>query len=468
MDLAGFMDRDGEVAHGVAADALAYDRASIRPGIVHFGTGQRFRATVAPLVDRVLAIGHWDCGIIAVSQSGGRVHAALKAADGCFMLTECDGLRRTGSQIRSILKVLDARRDHGEIIASIADPRIFLVTVTVSEAALSAAEKQPAGVTDAAGDTVDACEEEATPVAQLVAGLAARCASGQGGLTIMACDNGVGSNLRLASLIDAYAVARDIQLADWIAINCRFPAVYADRLLVGSVADRDDVTAVATEPFVHWVIEDNLGSERGALEDAGVSLVLDVAPFLVMRQRLLDGGLLLLGCVGLLRGHQTLDQAYAEPELAALLDAYYAEAADALPPITGFDLDRYVAQIKPRMANPAMRLPLGVCAHEGSRRLGQGPLATIVALQREGRSAEIAAALVAAWMIHCTSPDLNDSHAESLWSRAARAGDDWPALVATLSDYAPIFGSVGQKPIFRDLITRSVRHIPGLESLVDG
>ena len=445
-----------------------YNRSSVQPGIVNFGTGRRFRVAVAPLVDRVLALGHWDCGIIAVSQSGGAVHRALLASGGLYQISERDGAHEAHHVIGSVLKVLDARHDHAAVIASIADPRISIITVTVSEAALGAS---PDGQPDRSNADImrelAGASDPVTPVGQIVAGLAARRDAGWGGLTIMACDNVVGNHLRLASLVDAMAVAQDVQLADWIAMNCRFPGVFGDRLLVREKAAAGDVAAVATEPFAHWVIEDNLGSERGALEDAGVALVRDVAPFLTMRQRLLDGGLLLLGCVGLLRGYVTLDQAYADPELAALFDGYIAEAALALPPIKGLDSERYVAQLKPRLANPSMCLPLAVCAQGGSLRLPISALATIVESMRVGRRADYAAALVAAWMVHCTSPDLVDPHAEALWTIANANGDNWPQLVDGFSGFAPVFGSVGQKPVFRDMITRAAGLLPGLSSLVN-
>jgi fructuronate reductase len=451
------------VADDVIADA--FDRALVTPGIVHFGTGRRFRSAIAPLVDRILRQGHREWGIIAVSQSDGPVHDALAASDGSYILAEAHGRILTRHSIGSISRLLHAQRDAAAVIAAIADPRIQLVTVSIGEPAYRRGasgglnRNDPLVVREIAGQDVPV-----TPVGQIVAGLAARRAAGAEPLTILACDNLEQNHLMLASLIDELAVARDVQLADWIATNIRFPAVIGDRLLLENqtLGPNAGVADVAVERYAHWTFEDNLGAERAPLDAVGATFVPEVRPFLKARLRLLDGSLLLFGYAGLLRGHERLDHAVRDPEVVALLDAYMAEVVTVLPPLKGFDAEAYAAELKLRYANPAVTLPLMRLTRNGSVKLPRLIVPTIVDSFRLGLRADAAAAVIAAWMLHSTSADVIDPHAAFFQQTAAIAGDDWGRLVDLLCDYEPLFGSLGHKPLFRDSIVQSVHLLPGL------
>jgi mannitol-1-phosphate/altronate dehydrogenase len=464
MDQAGFqLSGDALREDKSQGNPVASNAAAAQPGIVHFGTGRRFRAAVAPLVHRMLEAGYSQYGIVAVSQSDDDTYKALVRAGGSYQLFEHQNGQSHAVQIGSIVGTLDAQRDRSAIIGSIADPRTSLITLTISDAEF------------AAGHDAEACSEaigsRAIPdstAGQIVAGLAERYAAGCPGLSVLMCDNKPGNNQRFASLIDAIAVAKNPQLADWIAMNVRFPAVHCDRLLLSGGGGESDSADIAVEAYAHWVIEDKLGDEHRALRDVGALVVVDVDPFLRTRERLLDGGLLLIGCVGMLRGHVTLDEAYADPDVAQLFERYVDEARQGLPTIKDLDLDRYVESLKSRFANPALRLRLDRCAQNGSERIPRTALPTVIGLMREGKEAVAAAATIAAWMLHATSAELNDSRAEALWSVAARTGDDWPELCRAICDLPDIFGTFGQNDRFRDLVQRSIGQVPGLESLIAG
>ena len=61
-----------------------------------------------------------------------------------------------------------------------------------------------------------------------------------------------------------------------------------------------------TEPFTQWVIEDRFSDGRARLEDAGAELVADVAPFELMKLRLLNGSHSTLAYLGYLAGYETI------------------------------------------------------------------------------------------------------------------------------------------------------------------
>jgi fructuronate reductase len=467
MDMSGSFDL---IPAASAPKDGAVGRDQIQPGIVNFGTGRRLRGALAPLVDRLTRAGYRDYGITAVSQSEGAMFEALLRSGGRYTLVDREGQSDQSSEIGAIIAVLGARRDRAAAIAAIADPRVGIITLTVSHTDLRVS---PGGALDRADADIArelaGCDDPVTPIGQIVAGLAARRAAGLGGVTIFMCDNARDSNLWLANLVDAMAVERDVQLADWIAMNVRFPAVYCDRLIVAQTEDtQSDSPDIIVERFVHWVIEDNLGAERSELEDVGVAIVPDVAPFLVMRERLLEGSLCLMGYAGMLAGHDTLDEVVRDPALSALLRRYLDETSALLPPVKGLDSERYLAEVRDRYANSALTMPLWRLCWNGSHKVPVRLVPTIIAAMRSGAPADAAASAVAAWLVHCMSPDNKDAYAGQYWAFAEAAGDDWPTYVALACDFEPVFGSIGKNPEFRALITRGVRSLPGLESLVDG
>lgn len=454
---------DSHMASPVAAPA------ALQPGIVHFGSGRRFRAAVAPLIDRLRLFGHWDYGIVAVAQTDGPVFEELVESGGKYRLITRDGDKETVSTIESIISVLSANRDRQAVIASIADPRISVITVSVDpkEMGLTSAHQLDRSNPDIARELAG-CDDPLSPIGQIVVGLAARQAAGTAGLTIFLCDNSPDSHLAFASAIDAMAVERDVALADWIAMNVRFPSVFGDRLVLDSgEGGLDSIRDVCAEQFIHWVIEDDLGSERAALGDIGVSLVRDVKPFLVVRERLLEGSLFLLANLGLLAGCSRFDEVMLQPAQVDLVHRFLSSTAALLPAVKGFDIARYTVDLKRRYANPALTLPLSHLTRLGSQRLPQRILPTIIEAMRRGEPADEAACAVAAWLVNCMAPENDDQYAEQFWAMADRAGDNWSAYVAMACDFEPVFGSIGKNPDFCALVTRSVSLIPGLESLVE-
>ena len=91
------------------------------------------------------------------------------------------------------------------------------------------------------------------------------------------------------------------RFADWVDDNVAFPNGMVDRI-TPATTDRErahrspsefgveDAWPVFCEPFRQWVLEDNFPHGRPALEKVGVQFVDDVAPFELMKIRILNGG----------------------------------------------------------------------------------------------------------------------------------------------------------------------------------
>ena len=119
--------------------------------------------------------------------------------------------------------------------------------------------------------------------------------------TIVSCDNieGNGEVARRGRSL-ANAERRDPGLAEWMAEHTRFPNSMVDRITPATtpeMAAQCGATSGSTtggrcvaEPFTAWVLEDDFSDGRPPLEEVGVLLVDDVAPYELMKLRLLNAG----------------------------------------------------------------------------------------------------------------------------------------------------------------------------------
>ena len=103
--------------------------------------------------------------------------------------------------------------------------------------------------------------------------------------------------------------------------------------------------------------------------------------------------------IGLLKGHETVSQAMADPELAAFVEAMMVEdIAPTLGPTPDLDVPTYIAAILARFRNPAIVHRLSQIAWDGSQKLPFRILETTAEALAAGQSVARLAVPVAAWM----------------------------------------------------------------------
>ena len=110
-----------------------YDRAAIRPGIVHLGTGAFHRAHQAVAIDDCLARGETDWAILGSSLRGTQTRDALAPQDGLYTLAIRDSGREELRVIGSVLGVTVAPENPALLLDQLADPAIRIVTLTITE-----------------------------------------------------------------------------------------------------------------------------------------------------------------------------------------------------------------------------------------------------------------------------------------------------------------------------------------------
>ena len=144
---------------------------------------------------------------------------------------------------------------------------------------------------------------------------------------------------------------RDPALHDWIAANVTFPNSMVDRITpattpadVSALAEVfaiEDAWPVVTEPFLQWVIEDTFCNGRPEFERAGAQIVTDVAPYELMKIRLLNGSHMAIAYLGALAGYTYVHEVMQDDLFRVFIERFMEEVTPAVPVIAGTSIPAY-------------------------------------------------------------------------------------------------------------------------------
>lgn len=482
---------DAVAATGAAVPG--YDRPAVTPGIVHIGVGGFHRAHQAMYLDRLMNEGKaLDWGIIGlgVMPSDVRMRDALAGQDHLYTLTTKapDGTEDP-RVIGSIIDYIFAPDDPAAAVALLADPRIRIVSLTVTEGGYN--------IDHVTGDFLHGSEHVAHDRAELAAGrtgdlhtffglvtaaLIARRAAGTPPFTVMSCDNIQGNGDTAHRTFLAFAASVDEDLASWIDANVTFPNSMVDRITPETTdADRDDVAShgytdawpVVAEDFTQWVLEDSFPAGRPPYEKVGVEVVEDVVPYELMKLRLLNASHQGLCYFGHLAGHRMVHDVMADPRFGAFLLAYMEqEATPTLRPLPGVDLDTYRHTLIARFGNVAVKDTVARLCAESSDRIPKWLLPVVRENLAAGRSTRLSAAIVAAWSRYAEGTDeqgapitVVDRMADRLMESASRNSTDGLAFLRDRE----VFGDLVDSGRFTADYTRALDslHTVGAEKTLD-
>jgi mannitol 2-dehydrogenase len=399
-----------------------YDRGAVTAGIAHLGLGGFHRAHQAMYLDRLLAAGgaqSWGVCGVGVLPRDRRMRDVLDAQDRLYALVvkHPDGTLEP-RVIGSLVDYLFAPDAPEAVVERLASPGTRIVSLTITEGGY---HQNPAtGEFDPRSEAVRRDLRPgavaSTAFGLLTEALRRRRERGTAPFTVMSCDNIEGNGTVARRTLAAFARLRDPALGDWIEHEVRFPSSMVDRITPATTDDDRaavaallgvaDAWPVVCEPFTQWVLEDDLGAERPALERVGVQLVDDVRPYEVMKLRLLNAGHQALCYLGRLSGYRYVHEVAADPVFAAFARAYMdREATPTLAPLPGVDLDDYKATLLRRFANPGVRDTLARVGAETSDRIPKFVLPVVrEQLSRDGEVA-LAALVVASWARYAEGVD---------------------------------------------------------------
>ncbi|PHP29306.1 mannitol dehydrogenase family protein [Limimaricola cinnabarinus] len=443
----------------------AYDRAALSAGIVHIGVGNFHRAHMAVYLDRLFSTGadhDWAISGAGVRAGDARMREALERQDCLTTVVELDpaGLsaRVTGAMIEF------TEIDAAKLIARMSDPAIRIVSLTVTEGGWFVDAKTNGF--DAAHPDIrhDAEHPDApkTAFGMILAALRQRRAAGDAPFTVMSCDNLPENGHVARQTVIGLARLADADFADWVEANVAFPNTMVD-CITPATSDREralvrdrfgivDAVPVVCEPFRQWVLEDNFPQGRPALEKVGAEFVTDVAPYELMKLRILNGGHAAIAYPSALLGHHFVHDAMADPRIKAWLEALETrEIIPTLEPIEGVDFEAYRRKVEERFSNPEIGDTIPRLCFDGTNRQPKFVLPVIRDALSKGQAIDGLALEVALWCRYCAGTNEagekiapNDDNAEDLERRALAAKDDPQAF---LSNEA-VFGDLGAQPAF--------------------
>lgn len=418
----------------------AYDRRTLRPGIVHIGLGAFHRAHQAVYTDMALAHAFGDWGIVGVSLRSMEIAHDMRAQDCLYSVVARD---RSGDSIRvvgSIVEALAASEDGEAVLARLADPAIHVVTLTVSEKAYGI-DPVSGGLDHAHPAIVNDLKSPASPmgvVGYLTEGLARRRATGLPPFTVLCCDNLPSNGHIVRRLVVEMAAVRDPGLAEWISENVSFPCSMVDRIVPAATAETraragkllgvEDRLSIEAETFSQWVVEDDFVGDRPAWEAGGALFVENVEPYEKMKLRLLNGSHSLIAYLGQLQKLEFVRDVMAVPENVALVRRHMQAAVRTLDPVPGIDLAHYVDQLVERFANPAIAHRTQQIAMDGSQKLPQRLFQPAVDALSSGADATEFAFATAVWIAYLKQAEtVDDPRAKELLGAATdevSAGDE--------------------------------------------
>ncbi|WP_043838596.1 mannitol dehydrogenase family protein [Muricoccus aerilatus] len=438
-----------------------YDRAALRPAIVHLGLGAFFRAHGALYTEDVLNARGGDWGIVGVSLQRPDQRDRLAPQGGLYTALERGPGGERARVVGNLLEVRVAPEDPAGVVALLASPETRIVSLTVTEKGYC---HDPA-TGRLREDPPDILHDRRAPDAPrtalgfLAAALGRRRAAGMSPFTVLCCDNLPHNGALLRGLVRDFAALFDPDLARWIAATVPFPSTMVDRIVPameeGDLAAAQAATGLADfapvvhEPFRQWVIEDRFADGgRPAWDLAGALLTGDVAPFEHMKLRLLNGAHSALAYLGYLAGHETIVEAVGDPTLSSYLQRLWAEIRPMVPQPPGQDLTAYTDDLLARFNNPAIRHRTWQIAMDGSQKLPQRLLSTVRERLAAGLPITALALAVAAWARYAGGVDeagrpidLRDPMAPAFRAALDAAGDDPAARLSTLLGLEPIFGT---------------------------
>jgi mannitol 2-dehydrogenase len=439
-----------------------YRAGDLSPGIVHFGVGNFHRAHQASYLDALFnqGVGH-DWAIIGagVRPEDRDMRADLARQDWLTTVVEQEAASSKAHVIGSMIDYLPIG-DAAATISQLADSRIRIVSLTVTEGGYYIDAATGAFADDHPDIVADAAKPEApkTVFGLILAGLKVRRGKGLPPFTVMSCDNLPHNGNVTRNAVVGLARLSDPALGDWVEKEVAFPSGMVDRI-TPATGDRErqivsaefgvaDARPVFCEDFVQWVLEDHFPAGRPALDGVGVTFVSDVSPWERMKIRILNGGHATIaypaGLLDIHFVHEAMEHALVR---AFLKKVEEDEIIPIVPPVPGTDLGSYLTVIERRFANSKIGDTVRRLCLDGSNRQPKFILPSVQDRRSRGLPVAGLALASAFWCRYCagtTDGGAPIAPNDPVWDRLqpiARAAKSDPRTWLAMSD---IFGSLAK------------------------
>jgi len=391
-----------------------YSRSADNADIVHIGVGGFHRAHLAYYLHQLKQGGDgstWNITGVGLRKADSKLHDIFKTQDHLYtLMVKHPNGKIDAEVIGSIVDFKLGITDPEPVVAHMAQASTKIVSLTITEGGYNF--NPTTGEFNF--DNPDIQHELQNPndpktvYGFLTAALKRRRDAGLAAFTVLSCDNIEHNGDMARKMLLAFAKKQDALMAQWIAQEVCFPNSMVDRITpVTTPADIEtlaqnygvqDSWPVTCEPFIQWVVEDTFSNGRPAFEKVGVQFVADVRPYEKMKLRLLNAGHSVLGLLGALHGHPTINACMEDETFVSYLRAFLGqEATPILGPIRGINLSDYKDSLLERFANPNIKDSVSRICSESSAKLPKFLIPTLHENLATGGSIQFATLVIAAW-----------------------------------------------------------------------
>lgn len=442
-----------------------YKRESLSPGIIHIGVGNFHRAHQAMYMHKLFNAGiahDWAILGAGIKSYDAVMRNKLKQQDWLTTVVELDDKNLTAQVNASMIDFID--NDADTLISALSKSEIRIVSLTITEGGYFMDDKT--GAFNLAHSEIQAdianIDKPSTVFGLIIKALKLRREQNTPPFTVMSCDNIPHNGGVTQRVVLEMASAIDESLGNWIKDNVTFPNSMVDCITPATSAQElerlttlfgiDDRAPVFCEPFKQWVLEDNFVNGRPPLEQAGVEFVKDVAPFELMKLRILNGGHAAIAYPAALLSISFVHEVMANPLISQYLKKLVTEEViPTLPNVAGVDFEEYFSIIESRFSNPEVRDTVPRLCQDASNRLPKFILPIIAANIEENRDCKGLALVVALWCRLCyeggnadSDFTLDDPQASRLITQSTLAKED-ASVFLQMND---IFGNLGNDDNF--------------------
>jgi len=355
--------------------------------IVHLGLGNFHRAHQAWYTANA---GGWK--ITGVVMSNVALKAQLSEHNNDYVLGTWGDEGLTIERISIFDEVLLASEESASVVAKIADPETHIVTLTITEKGYHLKPED---------NRLDLSEQT------------------------IKYDNG----RKLSQAMVDYITELEPDVLPWILDNVSFPNSMIDRITpklsnsalkeINEVADVSGISAVGTEAFSEWIIENTFKAQRPNWDLVGAVLVSDVRSYEERKLRLLNASHSYLAYAGLLAGHTFVHEAIADAKLKSNVNAIWDEAERTVSEPASTTLQAYRSALLNRFAVVQMRHSLEQIATDGSLKLRERIVPILQKRQLAGLASPMILQAISVWAKFVQTrvsngEQLNDANVEQL------------------------------------------------------
>jgi fructuronate reductase len=389
--------------------------------IVHIGAGAFFKAHQAWYTSSVDNSNEW--GIAAFSGRSSQAIDELNAQDCVYTLIARDDKKEQVQQIESISLAFDGS-DAVNFSKYMADPRVAVVTMTITEAGYRINNSGGLDLEDSIViQDIESIKSRTFPLSaifRLAFGLYIRKEANAGSLAIVPCDNFPNNGKFVQKAIKQIFTLYGVDDLAWLDANVSFVSTSVDRITPKiSKADLEylqktlgiaDSSVAVTEIFSDWILQGEFPGGRPQWEKAGAKFVSEIGPFESRKLWFLNGAHSLIAYQGLNAGHATVDEAIRNPEILSAVNNWWDEAEKVLQD-ADLELSVYRSALLQRFNNQRNSHQLSQIAIDGSTKLAL----RIVPVAEKLKNAPASAFVISQWIQWLSSQEtINDTRSNEL------------------------------------------------------